>query len=244
MIDIKSNSIFPQNIISGVSKSNFDKFPPFGFSITKAEVYNDSQISEFRKSLANQINIESNKLIIGKQTHSDIINIVDENYFRDRILLEGDGLITNLKKVCLGVSIADCAGILMYDPVKEIIAAVHSGWKGTQQNIVTKAIEIMNSKFDVKSENILVYISPSASVENYEVSQEFLTYFPNEVFEFRKNKIYFDNKKMLKIQLLAMGVNDQNIEISNDCTIADQNYHSFRRDKSNSARNCAFIMMN
>ena len=236
-IDIPS--IFKNyNVIAGVTLANKDLFPPYGFSITKAEIFSDVEIMKMRTEFAQFIDINYENLIFQKQIHSDIVKVVDDNYTYG----EHDGLITNIKSKILMLSLADCSGILIYDKELEVISAIHSGWRGTSKNIIGKAIEKFVNDFGSEPKNLLCYLSPSASVDNYEIGAELLDLL-GEFSIKRGEKYFFDNKRMLTEQLLVQGVPAQNIEVSDVCTISNEQYHSYRRDKSQSGRMAAFIGM-
>lgn len=226
------------NIIAGVTLANKDLFPPYGFAITKGEIYTDDDILKMRQYFSEFLNIDYDNFIFQKQIHSDLVSIVDENY----IYGEHDGLITQLKGKVLVLSLADCSGILIYDFKNDIIAAVHSGWRGTAQNIIGKTINIMIDNFQSNPMDLLCYLSPSAGGNNYEIGAELLDKLGEFTIE-RAGKYYFDNKEMIKSQLLKSGILEENIETSEICTIENEDYHSFRRDKKYSGRMAAFIGM-
>ena len=140
------------------------------------------------------------------------------------------------------VSLADCLGILVYDPKNNVIASIHSGWQGTKLDIVGKTIQKLITDFNSSSEDLLFYLSPSASVDNYEVGPEFLDYFPNSV-EIRNNKYYFDNRKTVISQILNKNCKFENIIASEIDTISDLEMQSHRRDKENAGRMSAYIML-
>ena len=71
------------------------------------------------------------------QLHSNKIFFI--NKISKKKLL-GDGLITNIKNIAIGILTADCAPILFYDPKKNIIGAAHVGWKGAYKKIGKKMI--------------------------------------------------------------------------------------------------------
>ncbi|MCX6146185.1 MAG: peptidoglycan editing factor PgeF [Candidatus Kapabacteria bacterium] len=237
-IEILSNSIFKKHpIISGVTKKS--KGFKFGFSISQAETYSEDEVIEMKQLLALKLDIKYEALQFQKQVHSDVINIVScytEN-------LVGDAFVSNTKGLVLNVSIADCAAVLIYDPINEAIAAIHSGWKGTQQNICAKSINIMVDKFQSNPKNLICYISPCAGGDVYEVENDVAKFFPKSTKKISESKFLFDNRKEIELQLKNCGIIDGNIEISDICTMKDTDYHSFIRDKSLSGRMCAFIRL-
>ncbi len=76
---------------------------------------------------------------------------------------ECDGLITDEPGLCLTIFTADCVPVLLYDPVRPCIAAVHSGWRGTAQSIAPKAVEQMVTDYGCRREHILAAIGPCIS---------------------------------------------------------------------------------
>lgn len=237
-LEIEKPKIFPNDkIIAGVTKKNLSSFEPYGFSIIPAKIITESEASENQKIFADFIGIPLNNLKFQHQTHGIIIRQIDEN----SVLEDSDGMFTNIKNIVLAVKIADCSAILVYDPINEAICAFHSGWRGTKQNIARHGIEKMNIDFGTEPDNLLVYLSPSASGKNYEVGWEVAQFFPDFITETGNGKYFFDNKAQIKQQLIDVGVKDSNIEISEICTIENTDYHSFRRDGVYSGRMAAYI---
>ena len=239
--EILTPVIFPKNkIVSGVTKRNLNLFPDKGFTISNADTFSVEEIETHRKFLAEVLGVEYENLKFQKQVHKTAIQIVSQKT-PDR--LETDGMICSEKGIILNVSIADCLAILMYDPINEIIAAIHSGWRGTKENIVSKAITYLKKYFNSLPQNLLIFLSPCASGRNYEVSYDVAQYFPENSIQIDKNKYLFDNQKQVIYQLIESGVGRDNIEASDICTIENKDYHSYRRDKDKSGRMSAFIGM-
>ncbi|GAB1370880.1 peptidoglycan editing factor PgeF [Candidatus Kapaibacterium sp.] len=239
MIEILKPEIFQKyNVESGVTLRNILNFPPYGFSISKADIWSDDEIESNRCLLSEQINIKRRNFGFQKQTHSDIIRYINSD---NNVIFESDGIYTNEKGFFLSVSIADCAAVLIYDHVKQVVTAVHSGWRGTQQGIVPKALTELSKVYGSKPENLIVYISPAAGGENYEVGYDVAQYFPNSSRQISHNRYLYDNKNEIILQLTECGVLSRNIEKSEICTIQDLNFHSFRRDGKYSGRMSAFI---
>lgn len=241
VIEIKQPDIFDKNkIISGITLRNVHYNTLLkGFSISKADCFSEDEVEQNRIALANQLQIKRTQLILQKQIHSDISNIVDEGY----PVCESDGLITDKIGLCLVISLADCCGVLIFDPKQKIIAAIHSGWKGTQKNIVGKTIAKIVENYSSNPSDFVVWISPCAGKEDYEVGEDVARFFPDFIQRKNSNKYLLDLKSAILEQLLSKGVRISNIEISPESTISNTNYHSFRRDKEKSGRMAAFIMM-
>lgn len=236
-IEILKPTIFPSNIIAGITKKNLQNFPTYGFSIFPGKIYNDEEIINHRKELAGNIGINLKNLMFQRQVHQSHIRVIDENSEE----IESDGMITSTPGLILNITIADCCAVLCYDTMNQAIGAFHSGWRGTKEKISIKGIDIMKDIYGSNPENMLVYLSPCASGENYEVGKDVAEYFPKSVKPIENNKYLLDIKNEIKIQLASLGIPDKNIEISNICTIENTEYHSYRRDKEKSGRMSAFI---
>ena len=177
MIDINFSNIFDnKKIVSGITKRNIGNFPPYGFSVSPAGLFSEDEASQGRNYFAEFLKAKYpsiKKVIYQKQVHGVQIEIVKsdsiEGIRQDREVR--DGMICLEKGIVLCVSLADCAGIMIYDPVKEIIGAIHSGWKGSSQNIAGKSIQSMR-KNGSNPKDLQVWISPCASGENYEVGYD------------------------------------------------------------------------
>ena len=165
-----------------------------------------------------------------KQMHSDIVNIIDDNYINNTI---GDALITNIPNKPLIIKVADCIPILLYDKENKVLSLVHSGWKGTLQNITSKTINIMINKFNSKPNNIIACIYPSIRQCHFEVEEDVYSQFKNKTNNIDKytikkeNKYYIDLQSIIKDNLKELGIN--NIIDTNICTYCNNHiYHSYR----------------
>jgi hypothetical protein len=211
-------------------------YPVTGFTCGNEDFYGVDLINYHRQELASQLGFPVRNLKFQKQVHGDTIRIIDENSEED----ESDSLITNHHGIILCVKIADCAGILLYDPINNVVSAVHSGWKGTKLEIINKTVNRLISDYNSDPDKLLAFVSPCASGINYEVGEEFLAIFPGHVNNIEE-KYYFDNVSAIKQQMINSGINPSNIEISGICSISDLRCHSYRRDKSSAGRMVAFI---
>jgi len=120
------------------------------------------------------------KLISLKQIHSDIIHLFDAPPAET---CQGDASITNRPALLLAVQTADCVPILIVDPKKRAIAAVHAGWRGTLARIVVKAIVQMQMQFQCNPADLLAAIGPSIGRCCYEVGTEVATQFLSQFAE-------------------------------------------------------------
>ena len=180
------------------------------------------------------------KICYLKQIHSDKIIIVNDDVVLNG-QVEGDSLITSSADTIIGVFTADCVPVLIWDSNKKVIAAVHSGWKGTFDSIVKKTVEIMIKDFNCESNSIKVFIGPHIRQCCYEVSEELID-------KFKKNYLYEEEdinsgrflnlEKCIEVQLKYLGINKDNIIKSGLCTLCEKNtkLHSYRKDGEHSGR--------
>jgi polyphenol oxidase len=144
-----------------------------------------------------------------------------------KAVLEGDGLMTNLPGVLLGVGTADCVPVLVADVKKRVVAAFHAGWRGTVARITEQGIECMTQEYGSRPEDLIASIGPSIGACCYAVGEEVRTAFAsqfdyaNELFlsDGKANpSIYVDLRKANQRQLLAAGVESSRITVIGECT--------------------------
>jgi len=187
-------------------------------------------------------------IIYLKQIHSDKIlkytcngkSIKDE---------EGDAIITNEKNVIIGVFTADCVPVILIDEEKEVIAAIHSGWKGTFESITLKTIEKMKSEFNINEVNIKAYIGPHIKKCCYEVSEELKLKFIEKKTTMSEEELFNKNNLDLEACIISdlkkAGVKDYNINSLNLCTYCsdDIKLHSYRKSQGSYGRMFSSIML-
>lgn len=176
------------------------------------------------------------------QIHSDIVI----NY--NGIVESGDGIITNRRNLAIGIFTADCVPVLLFDKKNKIISAVHSGWKGTLNKIIIKALDKMKDEHGASMEDIIAFIGPHNKGCCYEIGQDVAE-------EFYKDKLYHgieiikDNKLQLEKciikQLQSKGVSEKHINISPICTYCNNEYelYSYRKQKDSCGRMFSFIYL-
>jgi YfiH family protein len=180
------------------------------------------------------------RFVYQNQIHSSHVNVVRGD---EGIVKESDALITSEANVLLCVSIADCTPVLIYEPKAKIIAAIHAGWRGTEQMIVLAAIQKLK-ELGASPKEMFAFVGASASKEKYEVGFDVATLFEKHHFtELPTGKFLLDVKGANVEQLTRSGVPQSHIEVSPLCTITDARLHSYRRDGKQSGRMLAIIGM-
>ncbi len=194
----------------------------------------------------------SKKIFLLNQTHSNNFIFIDKNFTFQKKRIKADAIITNQKNIPIAILTADCVPLLLYDNKKNIIAAIHAGWKGAFKGITKKVINFM-LKIGCKRTNITVAIGPCISQKNYEVKEDFKKKFikkdkKNKIFfKKRKNNIFFNLPNYVKYQLKFDKI--KNVDLLNiDTFDKKNNYFSARRSlklkHDDYGRNISIIMIN
>lgn len=176
------------------------------------------------------------------QIHSDRIFAFDGN------VKDGDALITDRTKTAVGVFTADCVPVILVDIKNGVIAAIHSGWKGTKALIVSKTIDRLKENYGSVADEVRVYIGPHIRGCCYEVSKELIEEFTSEEI-YSNIKISNNNKldleKCILKQLADKGVKKENIITTNICTVCDKQHelYSYRNSKDKQGRMFSFVYL-
>ena len=158
--------------------------------------------------------------ITAQQVHGDSIGVVAEATTKDQCFESCDGLVTNQVGVCLGIYVADCCAIFVIDPVRNAIGLVHSGRKGTELGIISKAIDAMAQHFQSRPSDLVVQLSPCIRPPHYET--DFAGVIVRECRD-----------------LGVTAINDCGV-----CTACDlKRYYSYRAEKGRTGRMLAFLAL-
>jgi hypothetical protein len=181
------------------------------------------------------------------QIHSDKILSFDDRINNQ----EGDALVTDKTKTAVGIFTADCVPVILVDTSKGVIAAIHSGWKGTKALIVSKAIERLQESYGSISKDIKVYIGPHIGACCYEVSSDLIEEFTREdiysniKINNNNNNNKLDLQKCIIAQLTAKGIKQTNISTTNICTACNKQHelYSYRFSQNKLGRMFSFVYL-
>lgn len=185
---------------------------------------------------ATVLGVPSDRLVQLRQIHSSVVHVVDGPHQAD-----GDALVTAEVGLTLVVRLADCAGILVYDGDHGVVAAVHSGWRGTAAGILGATVAAMRDRFGTDPGRCSAWIVPCASGERYVVRSDVAHLFPEAIERIGDDRWLFDNRRELLRQARELGFNERDIVVDPRCTIGDPTLHSYRRDGASAGRNIAWI---
>ncbi|OQW37026.1 MAG: hypothetical protein A4E19_14945 [Nitrospira sp. SG-bin1] len=174
-----------------------------------------------------------------KQVHGTEALVVDRALAStDRFVGGWDALVTDQPGVMVAVRTADCVPILIHDPNRRVVAAVHAGWRGAVSGIVPKTLALLQSQFGSCLGDVRISIGPSAGVCCYEVDEPVLDRLSREFPEWKKvvqtregGRTHLDLKALVKEQACAHGAAPNSITSVNLCTICHEDlFFSYRRE--------------
>ncbi len=181
-----------------------------------------------------KVDFNVNEVVYLHQIHSDNVFVFNNNA-KEFIEREGDAIVTNKENVIIGAFTADCVPVVLVDEVEGVIAAIHSGWKGTFNSITKKSIEKMIQEYGTRIENIKVYIGPHIRQCCYEVSEELKERFldktkidENELFNGRNLSM----ERCILEDLRSLKIEEDNIYTINLCTYCEEEIKLFSYRKS------------
>jgi len=190
------------------------------------------------EAVARSFGLCIDRVVTTDQVHGENIVKVDDLNFRDIQTMHADALITDVPGIAIGVETADCVPVLLFDPVKPAVAAVHAGWKSTVKKIVQKAVHRMHEEFGSEPARLIAAIGPAIGPECYEVDERVMGRvreafsFWHEVSTPRGDDHWaLDLVKANKLELLQIGLAEQNVHALGLCTSCRRDlFYSFRAE--------------
>lgn len=214
--------------------------------LTKEEF--DNAIRDY-KMLSDEIGIDYINIVKPNQAHTKNIKRVNEKvkiYEPDFNLDEYsklDGLMTNKKNIALATTNADCILLLFFDPVKKVVANIHSGWRGTLQRISVETVKQMCKEYECEEKDIICCICPSIRKCHFKVHKDVKEPFYNEFKDLKEieeiivpvpdeDRWSIDTVKINQVILEQAGLKQENIIDCGICSVCNSDLiHSFRVEK-------------
>ncbi|SIT00441.1 conserved hypothetical protein [Alicyclobacillus vulcanalis] len=183
-----------------------------------------------------------------RQVHGDRVIRVDAP---EESAVEADGMVTDVPGLALGILVADCAPVLLYDPVRRAVGACHSGWRGTVDEIVARTVERMRDAYGTDPGDLHVAIGPCIRRCCYEVDHavaervQGTPLAPALLPRFgRPGKYMFSLPHAIRLSAMNAGVRPDRIHDAGICTSC-RNRHLFshRREGERAGRQMAVIAL-
>jgi YfiH family protein len=181
--------------------------------------------------------MQAGQLLFARQVHGDAVLVVEGGAAGSSAADHpegpvGDALVTARPGQFLGVTVADCQPILMYDPRRRVVANVHAGWRGSVTNVAGRTLAVMVERFGCVPGDVQVGIGPSLGP----CCAEFVNYrqeIPRELWSYRRGPVHFDFWEMSRDQLTRAGVPRDQIHVSGLCTkCRTDSFFSYRGEKT------------
>ncbi len=216
-----------------------------GFSTSKNKLNFNKNLHEGKINLQNLKDwFHVNEVIYLNQIHGTKVY----DYIGDSCIIDsdGDGIVTSEKDTAIGVFTADCVPVILVDSNMKVVSVLHSGWKGTLNNIVSEGIKVMEENYKCDKNNIVVFIGPHNKSCCYEVSEELIDsfkecdLFKNETINYGRN---LDLQRCVEVQLVNSGIKSKNIVCTNLCTYCskDIELYSYRKKEESCGRLFSFV---
>ncbi len=215
-------------------------------------------VRENFRRIGNAIGVNVEDMVMSKQTHTTNVRVVTEEdrgkgVVKERDYTDVDGLVTDVRGICLVTSYADCVPLYFVDPVRNAIGLSHSGWRGTVGKIGKKTVELMTERFGSDPSDILACVGPSVCVDCYEVSEDvvekvreaFAPALWNRLFYKKDNgKYQLDLWKTNEEIFLEAGILPEHIAVTNVCTHCNSRIlYSHRTQGDKRGNLCAFLAL-
>jgi polyphenol oxidase len=211
-----------------------------------------------RRKIAGVLNLDISQFTFARQTHSANVAIVGKEQKGkggarpDDAIDNTDALITQERGICICVQTADCVPLLVYDPEKHVVAAIHAGWRGTLRKVAEHTIHTLIETFGCHPADLLVGIGPSNGPCCYEVGEDVREEAIAALGSVNgiilpgasRGKYIFDQWQANKQQLLECGIKEENIEITTYCSQTHHDlFFSSRAGKGVTGRTTSGIML-
>ncbi len=173
------------------------------------------------------------RLVTVRQVHSGVVRVVGEGDGalegrletpEGKAVLEGDGMVTDVPGVLLGVGTADCVPVVVVDTARRAVGAFHAGWRGTVARIVEQGVETLQREYGSRTEDLVAAVGPSIGACCYAVGDEVCDEFTGEfgygreLFRRRGGQMFVDLWEANRRQLLDAGVREERIAVVRECT--------------------------
>ncbi len=189
-----------------------------------------------RAAVLRALDLDSRHHVEAMQVHGATVAVVG-SADAGRILEGADGLITADADVVLAVHAADCVPVLLADLRHGVVAAIHSGWRGTAAGIVPQAVALMRDRFGSAAAEILAAIGPSIGPCCYEVDEPVIgqlrrwAWWEQVILPNARGRWQLDLRAAIRRQLVACGVSEGHVDALELCTSCRPAlFFSYRRE--------------
>ncbi len=206
-----------------------------------------------RSTLARAFDLPTHLLLTVNQVHgSDLLVLDQPNPDLSHFLnVACDGIITDQPGIMIGILVADCYPVLLADPVKRVVGAVHVGWRGAAAGIIGKGVTAMVRQFGCRPGDICAAVGPGIGGHKYEVDRPVRDAFRSGsdhwdaiARETTLGKWQLDLRASCRLQLSDAGLDPARVEMAEECTCCHRElFFSYRRDAGRTGRQMGFVAL-
>ena len=210
-----------------------------------------SNVEGNRSTLTRAFDLQPHMLLTVRQVHGTDILVIDQpNPDLSHFLgVECDAIVTDRPGIMIGILVADCFPVLLHDPVRQVAAAVHVGWRGAAAGILGRTVTAMHSLFGCEPDGLLAAIGPGIGAHRYEVDRPVREAFragsghwETIAREVGLGKWLLDLRRSCELQLQQAGLAAARVTAAAECTCCHRElFFSYRRDNGQTGRQLGFI---
>jgi YfiH family protein len=206
-----------------------------------------------RSTLARAFGLQPHQLLTVRQVHGLDILVVDQpNYDLSHFQsVECDAIITNQPGIMIGILVADCYPVLLHDPVQNVAAVIHVGWRGAAGGLLGKTVQAMQATFGSRPEALQAALGPGIGPQHYEVDRPVRDAFRQGsgfweqiASEQSLGRWRLDLGRSCQLQLQKAGVEPRRTAVVEECTFEHRElFFSYRRDGGVTGRQMGFVIL-
>jgi hypothetical protein len=193
-----------------------------------------------REKFMRSLGLDITNLVTADQPHGNNVAVVRASdrglgAVKKDWLVGYDALVTDDNQVTLGICTADCVPVFIFFPQRKVIAACHFGWRCIVSGLLFNLAKILKEQFYCQFKDAQIAIGPHIGACCFEVKEDVIKAFINyqSAIISRGDKTFIDLSHVIKAQLLELEFNPENLEENRECTMCNQKYFSYRREKIN-----------
>lgn len=212
-----------------------------------------SQVEANRAALARAFDTEPHLLLTVNQVHGSEILVIDQSnpevsHFQR---VASDAIITNQRNILIGILVADCFPVILYDQKRHVAGVVHLGWRGTAAGLLGRTIKAMQEIFGCLPTDLRAAIGPGIAAHRYEVDRPVRDAFRQGVGQWQRiatevslGHWQLDLQKSALLQLEESGLSRPSIDVVTECTCCHkETFFSYRRDEGRTGRQMGFALL-
>jgi len=226
----------------GVSQGPYSSL---SFSVAAGD--SEANVKQNLERAAAQLGIASTRIHFLSQVHGRVVHTLSGSEQQSELIQrEGDALVSRAAGLACAVRSADCVPVLLADRRSGAVAAVHAGWRGAVNGVVSSAVHSLRAI--APSPDLLAAIGPHISQAAFEVSEDVAETLLSasrdaRIVDRSRPKPHVDLRRMLRAELHALGLEQASIDDVWGCTVLEpERFFSFRRDGKASGRHLSAIV--